>query len=556
MENITELAADYYTAWCENEPIYASVQGTPGYDAEVPDPTREGSAAWDARLAGFAARVEAIDPETLHGEDRVTRDMLARTIRDDREAIAGGLGEIAVSATTSGVLAEMVAVVPMTNVGDPALAEAYLTRLGKLGGYFDGLTGRYLQAVAEGRTPTERGVRQTIAQIDGYLANPVATDPMLRPRPEGVDTEAWRARGADIVAGSFRPALARYRAALAERILPTARGQEHVGVTHVPGGAEAYRDAVRRHTTTEMTPEELHETGLALVAGLREEFAERGGRALGATGTAQVLTTLRTDPALRYTSAEEIVDTVTIALRRAEEALPDAFKSYDIAPCVVRPMDATEAADSVLGYYLAPSGDGSRPGAHVVNTYRPDLRTRFEYECLAFHESVPGHHLQLALGVALTGLPDFRRYAYVTAHSEGWGLYTERLTDELGLYTDELAKLGMVSFDAWRACRLVVDTGMHYYGWSREKAIQYMLDNTALSEANIVNEVDRYIAWPGQALAYMVGRLRIQAARDRAKKTMGDRFDLKGFHDQVLGHGSIPLDTMDGAIDRWAAATS
>lgn len=554
MEPIAELAADFHAARSDHDPISASVQGTPGHDADVPDPSREGSRAWDTELAAIATRLEAIDPATLHGEDRITHDMLARTVRDERDAIAGGLGEIGISATTIGVLAEMVAVVPMSNVSDPERAEAYLTRLGKLGGLFDGLTTRYLQATAEGRTPTERGVRQTIAQIDGYLANPVTADPMLRPRPVGVDADAWRARGADIVTASFRPALARYREALAEKILPVSRDQEHVGVAHVPGGAEAYRDAVRSHTTTDMTPEELHETGLSLVAGLREEFAERGGRALGVSGTAEVLRTLREDPALRYGTAEEIVDTVTVALRRAEEALPEAFEPYDIAPCVVRPMDSTEAADSVLGYYMSPSADGSRPGAHVVNTYRPDLRTRFEYECLAFHESVPGHHLQLALGVALTGLPEFRRFAYVTAHSEGWGLYSERLADELGLYTDELAKLGMVSFDAWRACRLVVDTGMHYYGWSREKAIAYMLDNTALSEANIVNEVDRYIAWPGQALAYIVGRLRIQAARDRARKAMGDRFDLKGFHDEVLSHGSIPLDTMDGAIDRWAAA--
>ncbi|HEY1175979.1 MAG TPA: DUF885 domain-containing protein, partial [Phytomonospora sp.] len=363
----------------------------------------------------------------------------------------------------------------------------------------------------------------------------------------------WRARAADIVESTVRPAVARHRTALAERLLPVGRGSEQVGIRHVPGGETAYRNAARAHTTTDLGPEELHETGLSLVAELREEFAERGGRALGVSDTAEVLRRLREDPALRFTDAAEIVETVTVALRRAEEALPDRFRRYDIAPCVVREMDPVEAADSVLGYYLAPAADGSRPGAHVVNTHRPDLRTRFEYEVLAFHESVPGHHLQFALGQSLGDLPDFRRFAYVTAHSEGWGLYSERLTEEMGLYTSELSRLGMVSFDAWRACRLVVDTGMHHYGWSRERALAYMRDNTALSESNITNEVDRYIAWPGQALAYMVGRLSIRRARERAEAAMGAAFDPREFHHRVLSHGSVPLDILDGVIDRWSS---
>ena len=210
---------------------------------------------------------------------------------------------------------------------------------------------------------------------------------------------------------------------------------------------------------------------------------------------------------------------MTGALRRAEEAVPDWFAGYDIAPCVVREMDPAEAENSVLGYYVAPAADGSRPGAHVVNTYRPQLRARFEYEVLAFHESVPGHHLQIAVAQSRGELPRFRRFTYFDAHGEGWGLYTERLSDEMGLYTSELGRLGMVSFDAWRACRLVVDTGMHHFGWSRERAIKYMLDNTALTETNIVNEVDRYIAMPGQALAYMLGRLRNPAAAGARRRS-------------------------------------
>lgn len=282
-----------------------------------------------------------------------------------------------------------------------------------------------------------------------------------------------------------------------------------------------------------------------LLSGLHAEFAELGGRALGAGGVPEVLARLRDDPALRFSTEEEILAAAGDALRRAEEAVPDAFLGYDVAPCVVESIDPVEAKDAVLGYYLPPSADGARPGTFEVNTHAPATRTRFEYDALSFHESVPGHHLQFALAQRLDGIPEFRRFAYVTSYCEGWALYCERLADELGLYQGDLERLGMVSFDAWRAARLVVDTGMHALGWSRDRAIGFMRDNTALSESNIANEVDRYIAWPGQATAYMVGRLRIRSLRDRARDRLGPAFDLRAFHDAVLSSGPVPLDTLD-----------
>jgi uncharacterized protein (DUF885 family) len=335
--------------------------------------------------------------------------------------------------------------------------------------------------------------------------------------------------------------------------LPTGRSDARVGVGHLPGGSAGYRAAVAAHTTTDLTPEQIHATGETLVAALREEFAERGGRALGTTDVAEVLRRLRDDPELRFRTGEEIVATVTDALRRAEAALPGWFREYDIAPCTVRVMDAAEAEHSVPGYYTPPAADGSRPGAHVVNLYAPHRRPRFEYEALAFHESVPGHHLQIGVAQTLTGLPEFRRFAYLTAHGEGWGLYVERLCDEMGLYSDDLSRLGMVSFDAWRACRLVVDTGMHHFGWSRQRAIDYMRDNTALPDLTIANEVDRYIADPAQALGYMIGRIRIRALRDRSAQR--PTYDLRTFHHEVIGHGTLPLDTLDTHLDRVFPAT-
>jgi uncharacterized protein (DUF885 family) len=548
------LGDDYFQAYCAAHPFTATVFGVPGYDAEVPDPGRAADEALRARFAGLAAELAVLDPDRLGETDRVSHPMLTRMLRDERDTLRDGLAEVAVSAGVTGALAGVMAVVPTAPVADPPAAEAYLSRLGKLGGYFDALAARHRQAAADGRYPTELGVTQAIAQLDGYLETPLGQDPLLRPQPgAGVDAAQWREQAGELVESVVRPALERYRTTLADALLPVGRPDGQVGVCHVPGGVEGYLTLVRAHTTTALSPEEIHRTGRRLVAELREEFAERGGRVLGTGDVAEILARLRDDPSLRFAAADEIVTTVDGALRRAEQALPDWFHAYDLAPCVVREMDPVEAENSVLGYYLPPAADGSRPGTHVVNTHRPGLRPRFEYETLAFHESVPGHHLQIAVAQSLTDLPAFRRFAFVTAHGEGWGLYTERLCDEMGLYTDELSKLGMVSFDAWRACRLVVDTGMHHYGWSRRRAIDYLRENTALSETNIANEVDRYIASPGQALAYMVGRLRIRELRDRSRAqavAAGREFDIRDFHHQVLGHGALPLDTLDEVVTR------
>jgi uncharacterized protein (DUF885 family) len=371
-----------------------------------------------------------------------------------------------------------------------------------------------------------------------------------------VDAPAWRQRAAEIVATVVRPALRRHRQALAEELLPVARDDDHVGVCHLAGGERGYAAAVRAHTTTDLTPEWIHQTGLELLEGLREELGELGGRVLGSEKVPEVLERLRTDLSLRFRTADEILAAARDALRRAEEAVPDAFRAYRIVPCVVEAMDPVEARDAVLGYYLPAAADGTRPGIYNVNTDAPPARPRFEYEALTFHESVPGHHLQLALAQQLSGIPEFRRNAYVTAYCEGWALYTERLCDELGLYSGDLDRFGMLSFDAWRACRLVVDTGMHHLGWSRDRAVAFMRDNTALSQSNIDNEIDRYIAWPGQATAYMVGRLRIRALRERARERLGRGFDLRAFHDTVLSSGPVPLDTLDELVDGWARAAA
>jgi uncharacterized protein (DUF885 family) len=543
---LAQLCDAYFRSWMAADPFSATEFGVAGYDAEVPDPSRDADRARMAELARLGAEAARIDPAVLAPDERVSRSMLLRLAADEREELAGRLEELAVTATQAGAQTRILALVPRAPLTDAQRARDYLERCRKLGRYLDGVLARHLEAEREGRFPTARGVAQAVAQLDEYLASDLKADPLLRPEPPGgVDADAWRSEAAEIVRTVVRPAMARYRTAIADRLAPVARDDDHAGVGDVEGGAAAYDAAVRAHTTTDLAPEVIHRIGLDLLDGLRAEFAGLGGRALGTRGVPELLGRLRDDPALRFGTAEEILAAAGDALARAELALPEAFLAYDLVPCRVEEIDPVEAKDSVLGYYLPPSADGARPGTFEVNTYAPATRTRFEYDALSFHESVPGHHLQFALAQRLRGIPEFRRFAYVTSYCEGWALYCERLADELGLYGGDLERLGMVSFDAWRACRLVVDTGMHALGWSRDRAVGFMRDNTALSQSNIANEVDRYIAWPGQATAYMIGRLRIRSLRDQARDRLGAAFDLRAFHDAVLSSGPVPLDTLD-----------
>ncbi|MFG3259950.1 DUF885 domain-containing protein [Streptomyces sp. NPDC048172] len=551
-DRLSWLGSEYFRHTYAEDPFAATAFGIPGHEAEVPDPSRDGDRRRLEALDGLLQKFGALDPAALDDQDRVTYTMLGRLLRGERDEMAAGFGrgafEVGVSGSVAGVPSQVFATVPTTaRLRGEADADAYLRRLRGLGGYFEALSRRYRQAAAEGRVPPAHGVRQAAEQLRAYLASDPAGDLFLRPATD----DRQRERILTVVRDVVRPALARHAAALTGEILPRARSDGHVGLCHVPGGEAAYQVAAQVHTTTDLTPEEIHGIGLDHLGALRAEFAETGSRALGTSDVTAVLRRLRADPALRFEDAGQILDSATTSLRRAEAAMRDWFRDYALAPCVVEATHPAEAEGSTLAYYRPPAADGSRPGAHVVNTHEPRSRPRFEYEALAFHESLPGHHLQIALAQSRDDLPDFQRFAFLTAHGEGWGLYVERLADEMGLYTSDLDRLGMLSFDAWRACRLVVDTGMHHLGWSRTRAIEFLRANSALSESNIRNEVDRYIAWPGQALAYLIGRLRIEQLRHLAERRLGSGFSVKDFHHHVLAHGAVPLDTLDDIIRRW-----
>ncbi|HSK35298.1 MAG TPA: DUF885 domain-containing protein [Actinomycetota bacterium] len=549
-QTLGELAEEYFQALMDASPFDATGSGVRGWDAEVPDLSEAAEAETDRRLAALERRLADVDAAQLGPQDRITLAMLARGLADRRAELAARWPEFTVSATMSGIQTAVLGLVPKVTLAAPEQAADYLERCAKLAGCLDQAGDRLRAGLETGRTPPALGVRAAVRQLDAYLAAPVADDPLLAPEPPaGTDPARFRDRLGEVVAASVRPAMARYRDLLADQVLERARPDDRCGLAHVPGGEAVYLAAVAHHTTTDRDPAELHQLGLDLVADLAEEYRALGERVLGTADMDQVLGRLRHDPALRFTSAAEILQSGRDALQRAVAALPAIVGRVPAAPCRVDKMSAYEAKDAVLGYYQPPAADGSHPGVHWLNTSAPETRTRYEYEALAFHESVPGHHLQFALAQELEELPRFRRFGYVTAFSEGWALYTERLADELGLYSGDLERFGMLSFDSWRACRLVVDTGLHQLGWSRDQAIGYMLANSALTRVNIENEVDRYVADPGQALAYMVGRLELVRLRERTRARLGGGFDLRAFHDLVLGTGGVPLSVLAEAVD-------
>ena len=548
-QTLDELAERYFQVTMDAAPFDATMFGVPGWDAEVPDLSEAAEAETDGRLADLQRRLAAIDAGRLGPRDRITLAMLERGLADHRAELAARWPEVTVSATGSGIQTAVLGLVPKVSLATADQAADYLERCAKLAGCLDQAGDRLRAGLAKGRTPPALGVRAAVRQLDAYLAaGTEGDDPLLTPTPPaGVEAGRFRDRLAEVVAGSVRPAMARYRDLLAGPVLERARPDDRCGLAHLGDGEAVYRAAVAHHTTTDRDPAELHKLGLDLVAGLAEEYRELGRRVLGTGDMDQVLARLRHDPGLRFATGAEILQSGRDALDRAVAALPAIVGRVPRAGCRVDEMSAYEARDAVLGYYQPPAG--GRPGVHWLNTSAPETRTRYEYEALAFHESVPGHHLQFALAQELEELPRFRRFGYVTAFSEGWALYTERLADELGLYSGDLERFGMLSFDSWRACRLVVDTGLHQLGWSRDQAVDYMLANSALTRTNVENEVDRYVAWPGQSLAYMVGRLELVRLRGLAQARLGGRFDLRAFHDVVLGTGGVPLSVLAEVVE-------
>ena len=446
---------------------------------------------------------------------------------------------------------ETVNILPLRN------AEHYLDwieRLSKLEVVIDAEIEKAKKGIETGTVPPRFLMQKVFDQIKLQAFVSPETSPFFRAFESmdrsisQEDVDAIQAKAKNVIATKVIPAYLKLHQFFEDSYLPACRIS--IGIKDINNGKKYYEYLARKFTTTTLTPQEIHNIGLREVARIKTEM-EAVIKEVKWQGTFKgFLDDLRSNPKFYYETSEELFEAYLATSKRIDPELVNIFKVLPSMPYGLKPIPIESAPDTTTAYYQRPAADGSRAGYYYVNLYRPEVRPKYEIEVLSVHEAVPGHHLQIALAMELD-LPNFRKYGGVTAFVEGWGLYSESLGYDLGLYKDPYSQFGQLTYDMWRAIRLVVDTGMHYFDWSRQDAINYFLDNSAKTKQDVMNEVDRYINWPGQALAYKIGQLKIQELKDRAKKELGDSFDIKDFHHEVLKRGALPLDILEQYIDQW-----
>jgi uncharacterized protein (DUF885 family) len=541
---VAALADDYWTHHLTTDPTGAHMIGRYEWVAEFEDASRAAEDADIAALRAFADRAEAIDPTGLPEQDRITLEVLVADARSRADVLETRLVEIGAD-PIFGLQVSMGIVAPMLALPDADVAEALVEKYHGIGRHFRQLAERQREGLSAGRFPTAFAVADTVSQIDRLLATPVADDPLLRTAtpPAGLDVDGWKARLRAAVADEVRPGMEAYRDVLRDEVLPRARPDDRPGLTHLAGGDEAYAAQLRYFTTTDKSAQEIHDIGLAQIEKLAEEYRALGPEVVGTDDLTQIFEAMRTDPKLHFEHGDQLIEAAEVAMQRAWDAMPEWFEVLPQARCAVQPTTTGAKA-----FYFPPASDGTRGGTFFINVEDPSSWGTFELQSMAFHEGIPGHHLQLAIASELTGVPEFRKHIHNSAYAEGWGLYTERLSDEMGLYSAAVDRMGMYAADSMRACRLVVDTGLHALGWSREQAVQYMVANSPLAEGVVRPEIDRYIVSPGQACSYMVGRLEIQRMRAEAEARQGSSFEVKKFHSAVLDSGSLPLGVLDEVV--------
>jgi uncharacterized protein (DUF885 family) len=560
-EQLRTLADAFWDRFMSEYPTWATIVGDRRFDDRLEDISPDGVARRLAWLDQVVADAEALPQDGLTSMQRVTRQMLIDEASNQARSTRTRLHEWTVD-PLQGPMMSLLDIVDYQTITTPEDGRNLVERFRGISRYLDQMNAELRESAADGRVAVENPVDKMLNILDGLMAK--APDEWKIAGPARTDHDDWkpydlewfRANLMAVVTDVAIPAFRRYQETLKRDIRPLARAADKPGICHLDGGLDAYRDAIRVHTTLDLAPEDIHATGLAEIARIDAEFVELGGRVLGTKGLQPTLAALRDDKRLYFETKEQVFEAAKTSLARAQQAVPGWFGRIPGAACVVMPVPSHSEVHQTIAYYSWPAMDGSRPGRYYINLHAPETRPRYEAEALAFHESVPGHHLQIAVAQELPDLPAFQRMLGSTAFAEGWGLYTERLSDEMGLYSSDMDRFGVLSFDAWRAGRLVVDTGMHALGWTRQQAIDFLTEHTALGGNNIVNEVDRYIVWPGQALAYKTGQLEILRLRADARTRLGDRFDIKAFHDTVLGAGAISLPALRGRVGEWLEGLS
>ncbi len=552
----TALHALFEREWerdLADNPLLATYRGDTRYEDRWPDLSPEAQAKRDAADARVLEELARMPREDLTVAEQLNYDLF-RYEYEDRVAAAKFHPEYYEIRAREGPqsLNETAELMPFQTV---AHYEAWLRRLAALPAYLDQYADLLRRAAQEKHTQPRVIMDRVVPQLAMQVVDEPEDSPFFkrfRTYPDSIppaEQERLTAAARKVIMASVVPAYRRFSGVFGHAYLPACR--ESVGIWDTPDGRGFYANRARFHTTTSLTPEQIHEIGLAEVARNRAAM-QKVMDEVGYKGTLnEFFDHLRTDPQFYYKTGDELYRAYAFITKVIDPELPRMFGKLYRTPFGLRPIPDTSAPNTTTAYYSGPSIDGTRPGYYYVNLYRPEVRPKYEMEVLTVHEAAPGHHLQIALAQEQTDLPKFRRFSGITAYIEGWALYSERLGYDLGLYKDPYSRFGQLTYDQWRAVRLVVDTGMHHMGWTRQQAIDYFTANAAKTETDIVNEIDRYIAWPGQALGYKIGQLKIIELRERARTALGDRFDIRAFHDTILATGAVPLEFLEHTVDTW-----
>jgi uncharacterized protein (DUF885 family) len=553
--DLEKLFAEEWEYTLREQPTFASNLGDLRYNDRWPDLSPAAMEKRQEHQRLLLKKLDAFDGKTLSKDDRLNYDLFRHQVEtqiaeqpfqwhlvplDQRDGIQ-----------TEYTLADSL---PFRKVKD---YEDWIARLNNFPAYTEQSIALMRAGIKAKVLQPQVVMRRVPAQIRKQIVENPEQSPFYSPLkkfPADISAEdqkrlktAAKTAIADCVVPAYRDFLKFFEA----EYLPACYPQ--VGAWQLPRGDEFYAIRCRHFTTTKLTPDEIHNIGLAEVARIRKEM-EAIQREVKFDGTFhQFLEHLRTDKSQYYETPEELMAGYLALCKKIDPQLTKLFKKLPRIPYGLEPIPQQIAPDTTTAYYRPPSADGLRAGTYFVNLYRVEMRPKYEMEALSLHEAVPGHHLQIALATEMENVPQFRKFGGFTAFVEGWALYSERLGSDLGCYQDPYSRFGQLTYEMWRAVRLVVDTGMHSKRWTREQAIEFFQQNTAKSELDIANEVDRYIAWPGQALAYKIGELKIRELRDRAEKKLGDKFDIREFHDVVLRQGAVPLDLLEKLVDEWLA---
>jgi len=555
--DLQQLSSDFFQNSLDSSPTSAIMRGHKQYFDQIEELNEETFEKETKAVNDFILRLESVDSESLSNREKVTHGMLEFALSSNKDSLMDRSWEF--GAGVSGFTGFLIDYNQQMFVPDSESADMLLKRLELYKRLFTQIADVQMIGLKNNRVATERNLLRTIDQLENYLGASLEEDPLLLVNfsPEISDSfiSDWREKAKNIINSNIRPTVLAYLEQLKSDHISKGRSDEHSGIMWIDGGEETYLRALRKYTGYKnITVKEVHEVGLSEIERLKKEFFEIGENVFpGVSTPEEVLQKMQTEPSMRYESKEQMLQLAVDTIERAYKPLDQWFTVFPKSPCKVLPVPAESEQHAPPAYYYPPLPDGSRDGTYFLNTYKAETKSIFEAESVAFHEAIPGHHLDRTIAVELQDVPEFQKYVASTAFVEGWGLYSEQLANEMGLYSNDVQQLGRLGNDAWRACRLVLDTGMHGMGWSRDKAIEFFRANSPIEEINSEIETDRYIAWPGQACSYKMGQLKIEELRRKAENELGNNFDIRLFHDEVLCDGGITLPILENKIEAFIA---